>query len=88
MKQFAFEVKDALGLHARPAGLLVREAQKFESEITLTLERSGKSASLKKLLGVMGLGVKGGDTVTVRVEGKDEQSAVETVEKWMGEHLG
>ena len=88
MKQFEFTVKDALGLHARPAGLLVSEAQKYESEITLTVARSGKGASLKKLLAVMGLGVKGGDAVSVTVSGVDESEAAQAVERWMKEHLG
>lgn len=88
MKQFQYTVVDELGLHARPAGLLVKVAQGFESESTLTLERTGKSASLKRLLAVMALGVKGGDAVNITVEGADEQATAEAIERWLRENLG
>lgn len=73
MKEFQYTLKDPNGLHARPAGLLVREAQALSDEITLI--HGGKEANLKKLLAVMGLGVKGGDTVTVRIVGNDEEAS-------------
>ena len=88
MITFDFTVRDALGLHARPAGLLVSEAQKYESELSVTLHRTGKQASLKKLLAVMGLGVKGEDSITVTVEGEDERIAAEAIEQWLKAHLG
>lgn len=73
MNRFEYTVKDENGIHARPAGLIVREAQKYGSEITI--ECRGKSASLKKLLSVMGLGIKQGDTVTVSsADGSDISS--------------
>lgn len=87
MKKFQYVLKDPLGLHARPAGLLVREAQKYQSEITLTLLSGGKSASAKKLLAVMGLGVKGGDAVEVSVSGADEVSAGEELLRWMEKNI-
>lgn len=88
MIEFEFTVKDALGLHARPAGGLVKLAQEFESEGTLTLPRSGKSASLKRLLALMSLAVKGGDMVIVTLEGQDEQQAADAVRHWLEGHLG
>ena len=87
MISFDFTVGDPLGLHARPAGLLVKLAQGFESESTLTLERTDKSASLKKLLAVMSLGVKGGDRILVRVDGADEKNAAEAIERWLRENM-
>ena len=88
MKHIEFTVGDPLGLHARPAGLLVKLAQGFESEATLTLSRSGKSASLKRLLAVMGLAVKGGDRVSITVQGEDEEEAAAALTRWLNEHLG
>lgn len=88
MISFEFTVGDPLGLHARPAGLLVKVAQGFESESTLTLERSDKSASLKKLLAVMSLGVKGGDCIRVSVNGADEKNAAAEIERWLRENMG
>lgn len=70
MKEFQYTIRDEVGIHARPAGLLVREATGLSSVITV--ECNGRSAEAKKLFAVMGLGVKCGETVTVRVEGKNE----------------
>ena len=75
MKEFQYVVKDPLGIHARPAGLLVKEAKSGASEIVI--EFGGKSADAKRLLAVMSLGVKSGNEVTVRVEGPDEDSRAE-----------
>ena len=74
MKTFEYTIKDELGIHARPAGLLVKEAKKFESECTIT--KDGKTKKLTQLMMLMSLGVKQGDTVTVSAEGADEDAAV------------
>ena len=77
LHQFTYTIQDENGLHARPAGLLVRKAQNYPDEITLILGE--KRANLKKLLAVMGLGVRRGDTVTVTVDGsKDTADALES----------
>lgn len=78
MKQFQYTIKDPNGLHARPAGLLVQEAQKYQSRVKLTKE--GKSADLKRLFAVMGMNVKCGQTVEVTVEGPDEEAAAQALE--------
>ena len=87
MKEFEFTIGHPLGIHARPAGQLVQLASRFESEATVTLERSERSASLKRLLAVMGLGAKGGDRLLVRVEGRDEEAAQAAIKTWLREHL-
>lgn len=74
MKSFSYVVKDELGIHARPAGLLVKEVKQYASEITL--ECGGKKAAAKGLIGVMGMAVKQGDTVVVTAEGADEDAAI------------
>ena len=66
MRSFSYTIKDALGIHARPAGMLAKTAKSYESEITI--EKDGKSVSCKGLLALMGLGVKCGDSSTVRWE--------------------
>lgn len=73
MKSFEYTVKDELGIHARPAGILVKEAKKYESRITLSKE--GRTVEATKLMAVMSLGVKCGQTVEVAVEGADEEAA-------------
>ena len=77
MKSFDYVITDEVGIHARPAGILVKEAKKYSSTITVT--RNGKSASATKLMALMGLGVKCGDTVTVQIEGDDEDAAYENI---------
>ena len=85
IKEFSYEIKDPVGIHARPAGLLVREAGKYSSEITII--KDGKEADAKKLFGVMGLAVKQDDKVTVRISGDDEETAAENLEKFFKENL-
>ncbi len=85
MKEFTFNVQDPMGIHARPAGLLVKEAKKFES--TVTIAKGDKSTDMKKLLALMGLGIKQGETVTVTVDGPDEDAAAEAIEKFLKENF-
>ncbi len=86
MKQFQFVITDPIGIHARPAGLLVKAAKALDS--TVTVEKvGGKSTVATKLMAVMGLGVKGGDTVTVTVEGGDEEASLHAMEQFFRENL-
>ena len=85
MRTFEYTITDEVGIHARPAGLLAKKAKEFESAITI--ERNGKSAAATKLMALMGLGVKCGDTVTVTVEGTDEERAASEMEKFFSENL-
>ena len=80
MKTFSYTVKDEVGIQARPAGLLAKKAKEFQS--TITLEKDGKSAAATKLMAVMGMGVKCGDTVNVTVEGADEDTAAAAMEEF------
>ena len=79
MQNFEFTVKDPVGIHARPAGVLVKKAQSLSSDITVTCR--GKTADLKKLLAVMSLGAKCGDTVSVSVSGENELEDTETLKE-------
>ncbi len=85
MKTFEYTIKDELGIHARPAGLLVKEAKKFESECTIT--KDGKTKKLTQLMMLMSLGVKQGDTVTVSVDGADEDAAVASLKDFFENNL-
>ncbi len=79
MQKFEVTVSDPVGIHARPAGVLVKEAQKLSSDITVTCRE--KTVDLKKLLAVMSLGAKCGDTLYVSVEGKDELADADKLKK-------
>ena len=81
MSSFEYTIRDENGLHARPAGLLVRQAQALSSEITI--ECRGKSASLKKLLAVMGLGVRCGDVIKISAEGKNAEEDLALIKDFL-----
>lgn len=83
-----FVVNDPLGLHARPAGVIVKEAQRYESEVTLTVQSSGKSASAKGLFALLGLEVRQGDILLLAADGKDEDKALRGVGAVIEERLG
>ena len=85
MKTFDYTIKDELGIHARPAGLLVKEAKKFASDCTIT--KDGKTKKLTQLMMLMSLGVKNGDTVTVSAEGEDEDTAIEALKEFFEKNL-
>lgn len=85
MKTFAYTIKDEVGIHARPAGLLAKKAKEFESVITL--EKGGKTTVATKLMAIMGMGVKCGDTVNVTVEGADEEKAAAEMEAFFSANL-
>ena len=85
MRDFTYVIKDPVGLHARPAGLLVKKAGEFTSRITV--ESGGKSAEAKKLIMLMGLGIKQGAEVVCRIEGEDEDAAHHALVKFFEENL-
>lgn len=85
MKSFQYTIQDPLGIHARPAGLLVKQARNYQSAITIGV--GGKSVNALKLMGLMGLCAKRGDTVTVTAEGPDEEAAAAELEAWMRANL-
>lgn len=85
MKEFQYTVKDPVGIHARPAGLLAKKAKEFQSEILL--EKGEKSANATRLMAVMGLCIKCNDTVTVKITGADEERAKDEMERFFKEHL-
>ena len=85
MKEFKDIISDPVGIHARPAGLLVKESSKFSSKITI--EANGKSADATRLMGVMGLGVKSGTEVIIKACGEDEAEAVASLQEFMVANL-
>lgn len=86
MKQFQYVISDPVGIHARPAGLLAKQAKTLDSTITITKD-DGKSAVATKLMAVMGLGIKGGSTITITVESGNEESNAATMEQFFKENL-
>ena len=80
MKEFKYVITDEVGIHARPAGLLVKAVKATGSTVMIIKgDKSAKATSLTKL---MGLGVVKGDEVTVQIEGPDEEAAAATLEEF------
>ena len=82
MKRFEHVVKDELGIHARPAGVLVAEAKKFPCAIFIS--NGEKTADAKRIFAVMGLGVKHGETIAILCEGEREEDACEAMRQLLG----
>lgn len=86
MVERKIEVTNKLGLHARPAMMLVQKASSFKSEIRL--QKEDAEANAKSILSVMALAAEVGSFVIIRAEGEDEQQAVETIAKLFEEKFG
>jgi phosphocarrier protein len=86
MKSFDYVIKDEVGIHARPGGILVQAAKGFASDIKI-LKKPDREADLKRLFSVMKLGVKCGDTVTITAAGADEDAAAAALEAVMKANL-
>ena len=86
MKEFTYTITDPVGIHARPAGLLVKAVKALDSAVTIA-KADGKSAGGAKLMGLMGLGIKQGETVTVTVEGGSEEANAAALEKFFQDNL-
>ena len=85
MKSFQYVITDAEGIHARPAGDFVKAAKGFASSVKIT--KGVKTVDAKKIFGLMGLGVKQGEEVTIDVEGEDEEAAAAALETFLKENL-
>jgi phosphocarrier protein len=85
MKTFEYTITDPVGIHARPAGILVKKVKEFAS--TVTIAKGEKSVNALKLMALMGLGIKQGDKITVTVEGDDEEKAAAEIEAFLKANL-
>lgn len=85
MKTFDYIITDNEGLHARPAGLLVKEANKFNANISI--QKGEKSADAKRIFSIMSMGVKKGEKITLTFEGEDEEIAANALKQFLQENL-
>ncbi len=85
MKEFVYKIKDEVGIHARPAGQLVKIASEFKSDIKLSVGE--KTADAKKIFSVMALGAKQSDEVAVTIDGTDEGLAEGKLRVFFEENL-
>jgi len=85
MRSFMYTIKVPVGMHARHAGLLVRETNRYQSDITLT--KGDRSVNAKGILALLGLGVIQGDLVKITIEGDDEDLAATELKNFMWTHF-
>lgn len=85
MKEFTYVITDPVGIHARPAGVLAKLVKPLESKVFIW--KGDKSAEAKKLMAVMGLGVKQNDEVKVTIEGPTEEADAAAVENFFKENF-
>lgn len=85
MKEFIYVITDKEGIHARPAGALVKEAATFPCSVTIA--KGDKEVDAKRIFGVMGLGAKCGEEITVRTDGEKEDEAIAALEAFLKSNL-
>ena len=85
MKEIKYTVTDPLGIHARPAGLIVKMAAGYKSAITI--DNGTKKADAKRIMAVMSMGIKQGQDIVVTVEGEDEDAAEAAIETFLKENV-
>ena len=86
MKEFTYTITDALGIHARPAGLLAKKAKSY-ADTAVTISANGKTVNAGQLMKLMGLGVKQGTEVTIACDGANEDAACEGLLAFLQENL-
>lgn len=85
MKTLKYIIKDPQGIHARPAGILIAEAKKYSSNMTIS--NKGKKGDLKRIFSVLGLCVKNNEEIEIEIEGSDEEAASIALTKCLEENL-
>lgn len=85
MQTFQYEVTDAAGLHARPAGKLVQKAKTFPGQITVSA--NGRSCDAAHLMRLMAMCVKCGTTITVTVSGENEEAFAAELKEFLRANL-
>ncbi|MDR0448460.1 MAG: HPr family phosphocarrier protein [Treponema sp.] len=84
MLEIKYKIDDEMGLHARPAGQLVKLAAKFKSDVQLGTP--AKMVNAKRIIGVMALTLKQGNEMTMTFNGEDEAEAAEAVKAFLEEN--
>lgn len=85
MKEIQYTITDELGVHARPAGMLVKEASKFSCKIKVA--SPNKEVDAKRIMGVMSMGAKQGELLKFTFDGEDEEAAAQAMEAFLKENL-
>lgn len=85
MKEFNYVIQDEMGLHARPAAILVKKAKGYRS--TVSISHGEKKADAKRIISIMQLAIKRGDKIRFTIDGEDEAEAAVDFEKFVREKV-
>ncbi len=85
MVKITFKVNDEMGLHAMPAGMLVKEAAKYTSKVTI--QKGEKTGDAKRIFNVMSLSIKANEEVALLVEGEKEEEDAAALEAFIKENI-
>ncbi len=86
MRTFSVTIENPVGLHARPASVLVKTAKGFVSNITIF--KDTKRANATSILSVLSLGANNGSSLVFEITGQDEEEALSTLKQMVEEYLG
>ena len=86
MRAFQYVIQDKNGIHARPAGMLVKKVAAIEG-CTVTIQKGERSADARKLFAVMNLGIVCGDEITIKVNGGDEIAVEKEMKEFFEQNL-
>ena len=86
MPEISFEIRNSVGLHARPAAVFVKTANQFKSSITV--EYGATSANAKSILSVLALGVESGTVIKIVAEGEDAEQALKALQELNQDNFG
>jgi phosphocarrier protein len=86
MMEKVFVVKNKLGLHARPAALLVQTASKFKSRVKII--KDGQEVDGKSIMGLMTLAACAGSSLKFIADGEDEQAVIDSMGKLVESGFG
>lgn len=85
MKEISYIIRDKMGLHARPAGFLVKKAAVYPCKVTI--ESGGRTADAKKVFALVGLNVKCGQEIILRADGEQEAEAIKELAAFLKDNL-
>lgn len=81
MIQKSIQIKLETGLEARPIAMLVQVASQFDSSVYINVD--DRRVNAKSIMGMMSLGLGSDEQINVTAEGKDEEAAIEEIEKFL-----
>jgi len=84
--ELTLTIGNKAGLHARPAALFAQKATAFKS--TIMILKGEKTGNAKSIISLMGLGVKQGESIIVKIDGPDADEAANALGKIVADNFG